>query len=320
MQFYKKRDFGNFISDTFNFLKTNGWNYFKNYLLLNGLLLILLVVVFVFGYREIFMQLMGGNLAGETYYFEQYFEDNLGILILVVAMIFILAIMLTVLNYLFPVFYLKRKAEGQLTIKPDDILSDFKKNSGKVLKFLLGLIFILAPLFTIVVGISIALMFVIIGVFLMIFIMPVMMNFLSFFTYDYFSSDRGYFESMSYSLRAQFSYPDGSQKSPFWKYWGGTTIMYFIVSTISYIFLLIPMVIFYAIILTVPQDQSFEENPLEGSFGLLYFVMYGLYILVATILSNLMYINSGFMYYDNRTDLHQKEDLTEIDSIGINEI
>lgn len=36
MQFYKKRDFGALISDTFTFFKENGKNYFKNYILLNG--------------------------------------------------------------------------------------------------------------------------------------------------------------------------------------------------------------------------------------------------------------------------------------------
>lgn len=32
-----------------------------------------------------------------------------------------------------------------------------------------------------------------------------------------------------------------------------------------------------------------------------------------------MYVNAGLMYYDSRTDLHQKVELAEIDTIGINE-
>ena len=33
MEFYKKRDFGTFISDSFNFFKVYGKNYLKNYIL-----------------------------------------------------------------------------------------------------------------------------------------------------------------------------------------------------------------------------------------------------------------------------------------------
>ncbi|WP_262483509.1 hypothetical protein [Chryseobacterium sp. P1-3] len=41
--------------------------------------------------------------------------------------------------------------------------------------------------------------------------------------------------------------------------------------------------------------------------------------MLSLVLSNLMYINAGLMYYDSRTDLHQKAELAEIDTIGSNE-
>jgi hypothetical protein len=82
MQFYKKRDFGSFISDTFAFFKLYGKNYFKNFILLNGLLLILTVVVMVVGFREFFGAIFGSNMSGQSYYFEQYFQDNLGLIII----------------------------------------------------------------------------------------------------------------------------------------------------------------------------------------------------------------------------------------------
>ncbi|WP_449401577.1 hypothetical protein [Chryseobacterium wanjuense] len=41
--------------------------------------------------------------------------------------------------------------------------------------------------------------------------------------------------------------------------------------------------------------------------------------MVSTLLMNVLYINSGLMYYDSRTDLHQKMELAEIETIGINE-
>ena len=35
-EFYKRRDFGGLISDSFAFFKIYGKNYFKNYFLING--------------------------------------------------------------------------------------------------------------------------------------------------------------------------------------------------------------------------------------------------------------------------------------------
>lgn len=59
MQFYKKRDFGALVSDTLNFFKLYGKNYFKNYLTLNGGIIILLVVVIVIGFGDFFKQAFG---------------------------------------------------------------------------------------------------------------------------------------------------------------------------------------------------------------------------------------------------------------------
>lgn len=57
MEICKKRDFGELVSDTFNFFKVYGKNFFVNYLILNGSLLVLLAFLVGFGYREIISQL-----------------------------------------------------------------------------------------------------------------------------------------------------------------------------------------------------------------------------------------------------------------------
>ena len=75
----------------------------------------------------------------------------------------------------------------------------------------------------------------------------------------------------------------------------------------------------YGTLLTTPPDGNFEQNPFDGTFGIFFFVMYGISMLVSLFLYNLMYVNAGLMYYDSRTDLHQKVELAEIETIGINE-
>lgn len=319
MQFYKNRDFGTFISDSFGFFRVYGKNYFKNYILLNGLLLILMVVVVIFGYRELLMQIFGSNMSGNSSYLENYFEDNLGMFIAVGLLTFVLFVVLMIVNYLYPVFYLKRLAAGETKISMDDILNDFKNNAKKIGILCLGMIFIVTPPAFIVLGVSYALVLVLIGIPIMLFVFPTVMNIVNFLMYDVFNSKRGFFESLSHSIRAQFSYANGREKSPYWKYWGATLVLFIIMYVITTIFTMIPMIIFFATMMTTEPDGNFEQNPFSGAMGILFFVMYGFSLLVSFFLSNLMYVNSGLIYYDSRRDLHQQVEMAEIDTIGNNE-
>jgi hypothetical protein len=55
-------------------------------------------------------------------------------------------------------------------------------------------------------------------------------------------------------------------------------------------------------------DGNFEQNPFTGVFGIA-FLFFTEYQCFSFFLSNLMYVNAGLMYYDSRTDLHQKVEL-----------
>ncbi|WP_294240727.1 DUF4013 domain-containing protein [uncultured Chryseobacterium sp.] len=319
MQFYKKRDFGTFISDSFTFFKLYGKNYFKNFILLNGLLLIIMVIVIVLGFREFFGVLFGSNLSGQSYFLEQYFSDNLGMFVMLGIFLFILSTALMTINLLFPVFYMKRIADGKTNIKADDILSDFKNHIRKVLILYFGLTFLVMPGATVLFGITYILVFLIIGLALMLFLLPNLFNTVTFLCYDYFNGNRSFFDSLSYAIRSQFSYPNGRESSPYWKYWGSTLIMGLLFYIVSSIFTAVPMIMYIAKLSTTAPDGNFEQNPLGGSFGILFFFIYGVSSLVSTLLMNVLYVNSGLMYYDSRTDLHQKMELAEIETIGSNE-
>lgn len=320
MQFYKKRDFGAFISDTFLFFKENGRNYFKNYLLINGLLLILLVFIFVFGYRELFSQMLGSNTGGQNYYFEAYFQQNSTMLILISTIVFILFLAVTMVSYSYPILYMKRLSEtGNKNIKADEILSDLKNNTGRFVKFFFGLVFIIAPLAMIIFGISFMLIVLLIGFFLLILLGPAMMNVINFLIFDYSHTKKGFFESLSYAVRAQFSYKHGREKSPFWKYWGSTAVIYLMIQMISGVVTFIPLLLMMGGMYTVPQNGG-DDNPFQGTMGVLFFIIYGISILVSFIMINVVFINAGLQYYDSRTDLHRNVDLSEIDTIGTHEI
>ena len=317
MEFYKKRDFGSIISDTFQFFKENGKNYLKNYFLLNGLLLILLMVIAGLGYREIFSQVFGSNTEGSGHFMEQYFQNNTEILILVGVIVFFLILMISVLNYSYPVFYLKRLSEtGNKNIKADEILGDMKSNWKRLAVLFLGLFFIVSPLALIVLGISYLLIFVLIGLVILLFVGPTIFNIVNFLLYDFLHTKKGFFESLSYAMRSQFSYSHQREKTPYWKYWGSTLIMYIILQVITSVFTMIPMIM----LLTSSMTVQNSGDGISESFGIIILVVYSIALLVSLVLSNIIYINAGLMYYDSRTDLHRDQNMIEIDSIGENEV
>ena len=146
------------------------------------------------------------------------------------------------------------------------------------------------------------------------------MNVVNFLMFDYFNTKKGFFESLSYAVRAQFSYKNGREKSPFWKYWGSTIVMYFIIQTIASIFTMIPMMFIFGGMMTIPETGELQQNPFEGPMGIVFFLFYGFSLLVSFVMINVIFVNSGLQYYDSRTDLHRNIDLSEIDTIGTHEI
>ena len=229
MQFYKKRDFGALISDTFNFVKLYGKNYFKNYFVINGLLIILMAVLVFFGFKNFFSLIFEGIGGGNSASIGRYFLENIMQIIFTSLFIFLVFILISVVNYSYPVLYLKRLTEtGNKNIAVDEIMSDVKKNIGKIFKLFLGFVFIVFPLYLAVYGLSYTVTYRIQGLsfLLLIFLTPVMTNVVNFLIYDYFNRGKGFFSSLSYAIRSQFSYQQYNQKSPFWKYWGTTMILY----------------------------------------------------------------------------------------------
>ncbi|WP_379967942.1 DUF4013 domain-containing protein [Epilithonimonas sp. UC225_85] len=323
MQLPQNRKFGSLISDTFTFFKEYGKNYFKNYFALNGFFLLLFVIIFIFGYREFFLQMMNSNVNGETYFLQNYFQDNSLLLILGVVVFLILLIAMSIIMYTFPVLYMKRVAEtGDHNIKPDQILSDIKKNIGKFFIFFLGMLFIVAPLMLIIMAISSFLMIIFIGFFLLIFLMPAFINVVNFTLFDFLNTDRGFLGSLGYALKVNFSNIFDSQKAKFWKYWASTVIVFLILYIVLTIFTMIPSMFMIFGFVTVPQmgTSEYPASFLSGGMGIFFFLIYGVSMLVSFVLYNIMYVHAGLQYYDSREDLHRNLDLNEIDTIGTSEI
>lgn len=319
MQFYKKRDFGALISDTFNFVKLYGKNYFKNYFVINGLLIILMAVLVFFGFKNFFSLIFEG-IGGNSASIGRYFLENIMQIIFTFLFIFLVFILISVVNYSYPVLYLKRLTEtGNKNITVDEIMSDVKKNIGKIFKLFLGFVFIIIPLYLAVYGLSYTVTYRIQGLYflLFVFLTPVMTNVVNFLIYDYFNRGKGFFSSLSYAIRSQFSYQQYNQKSPFWKYWGTTMILYILQQVVAYA---LAFILVFIIILSLGLSLNMSSaETFYITLGLTV-MAYPLIIIISLIMSNFISLCSGFMYYDSRTDLHREMDLTEIDSIGRDEV
>lgn len=319
MQFYKKRDFGALISDTFNFVKLYGKNYFKNYFVINGLLIILMAVLVFFGFKNFFSLIFEG-IGGNSASIGRYFLENIMQIIFTFLFIFLVFILISVVNYSYPVLYLKRLTEtGNKNITVDEIMSDVKKNIGKIFKLFLGFVFIIIPLYLAVYGLSYTVTYRIQGLYflLFVFLTPVMTNVVNFLIYDYFNREKGFFSSLSYAIRSQFSYQQYNQKSPFWKYWGTTMILYILQQVVAYA---LAFILVFIIILSLGLSLNMSSaETFYITLGLTV-MAYPLIIIISLIMSNFISLCSGLMYYDSRTDLHREMDLTEIDSIGRDEV
>lgn len=312
MQFYKNRDFGELISATFDFVKLYGRDYFKKYIILNGLIIILLLVVVFIGYGEFFSQMFGSNLGGQQFLFEDYFAENITVLVLVSVLTFIIFVLLSMVSYSFPVLYMKRVAEtGANQVSIDEMTSDLKSVIPKFLTFFLGMLFIVMPFMLIIFSISFALMFILIGFLLMFLLVPAVMNIINFAFFHHYHTDEGFFKSFQYAMH------NTTTSKSFWKYWGSLAIMYVLIQVITSIFSFLPMVVLGGAGFLQPTD--FAENN-EMLFGIFVISIYSLSIVASLILTNLLYINTGFMYYDSRKDLHRDMQFSEIDSLGTSEI
>ncbi|AQX04718.1 hypothetical protein BBD33_05400 [Elizabethkingia meningoseptica] len=313
MQFYKKRDFGALVSDTLNFFKLYGRNYFKNYLTLNGGVIILLVVVIVIGYGDFFMQAFGSNTSGEAYLFQDYFQQNQASLIGASIVAIVLILLLSLVSYSFPVLYMKRLAEtGSTKITINEMIEDMKKNLKKFFIFFLGSTFILVPIFIVAFIVSSFLMIILIGFLLLMLCIPVMVNMMNFTLFNMYNTEEGFFGSIGKAFKIQFS-------KSFWKYVGSTFIMYLLINVVTTIFAFIPMMVLYGYMLSSINTSPDGIGQESATFMILMAVVYSVSLACSIILNNLIYVNSGFMYYDSRVDLHREITFSEIDSIGSRE-
>jgi MFS family permease len=309
-QLYKARNFSSLINDTFSFFRQSGRNYFKNYFIINGgLLLILIVLCFLVG--KVFFERLFSGLAspGSQDMLEEYFYANAGYFIAAGIITGILIIIITIINYSYPVIYMGL-AEKHERPETKQILAVFKAKLGRILLF--GVLFFITflPLGVVIGLFSMLMIAIIIGipVAIILFAAYSCWIYLSFF--EYLNNGGGYFDAMKTGWKMLFK--------NFWPHMGSTAIIYIMIYVIQGIITFIPYMIGIAMMIisqTAPAgDSARDEN--FSIVGLLMLVAMILYILLAYILGNVVMVSHGMIYYSCREQNENQSLHSEIELIG----
>ncbi|UPQ78532.1 hypothetical protein M0M57_12995 [Flavobacterium azooxidireducens] len=307
-QLFKKRNFSDYISDTFTFFKVTGKHFFKNYFIINGTLLILLMVLTYFVFK-VYFEMMFANIGVDAPNFlEDYFNNNIGLIIGVFLMFFFLLLFVSLINYSFPVLYMNlyEKHKGS-NFESKEIVAELKSKFGKIITFFLVMILLSLTAGLIIMGLLFALMFIVIGFFLALIVFPAMLALVQLSFYEYMNAEIGVFDALGKGFE--------KLKQNFWPIVGSTLVMYVIIYIVMLIFTMVPYIIGVASLFTNIENQGSQEETL--SFVSIMMVLFMcLSILFTYILNNLLLVNNGIIYYSLREQNENKNTLSDIDLIG----
>ena len=311
---FKKRNFNDYLNDTFSFFKKDGKHFLKNYFVINGIFLLLLVV-FIYFLSKIYFEAIFSTFENTTTGYnpiDKLFNENLGLFITSLVGFILLSLFLSLLNFAYPIVYLDLydKNSGS-SFDTRDIINGLKNKTGKILLFFIISLFVIIPAVVILFIVLLFLSFIIIGIPLIIIALPAISSLITLAFFDYLNTENGYFTSLGNAI----SY----LKKQFWPIVGVTMLMYMIIQIILTIFSMIPYVI--AMVLLFSSIEGGSTAPTQdafSTFGILMTILFVIAILANYILNNLLIVNQGLIYYSRREHDENNSTFGEIDTIGTN--
>ncbi len=306
-ELFKRREFGDYISDTFQFFRQNGKHFFKTYFTISGGLLMLLVVVsyFLFKvYLDFFLKI--DNTAKNADYLKGYLFDNLPLIITAAILVFLFMILLSMFNYAIPVIYLDLydKHKGA-NFDTKEVLSQFKKSFRKILVFFLGIVFLVTPILMVLFVLLVLLCFILIGIPLLLMAVPASFSWITLSFYEYMNTDKTFFDSLGEGFR--------HVKSQFFPIVGSCMIMYIMIQVSMTVFSFIPYIFGVTSMVTTLQNPNAGNDPLS-TMRIMMLVVMVMTMLMSYILNNLLIINQGLIYYSRR---EYNENISSTDSIDL---
>lgn len=228
--FYKKRDFGMLISDTFVFFRKYAKNFFSNYLLINGALFILI-----------------GVIAAFMFIFYGVYSNNWPLLLLIFAVLGVLSAFLVLFVICFPIAYtqLLEKNADRSSIKAKELFVVIRKMLPRAILFgIISFFIILIPYFILILvlarifGDQIILMQI-----ASYFAGIVMILFMQQFMLVYVKDGLDYFPALGKVIQ--------ELKERFWDKLGATFVMNLIITAFSTAGIVVPLVLYFTIMLLI---------------------------------------------------------------------
>jgi hypothetical protein len=266
----------------------------------------MVLTYFVF---KVYFEMMFANIGSSAPNFlEDYFNNNIGLIIGVFLLFFLLIMFISLINYAYPVVYmiLYDKQKGN-HFESKEIIAELKSKFGKMLIFLLVLFLLGITAGLILMGLVVALMFVLIGFLLLIILGPALLAFVQLSFYEYLNAEIGIFDALGKGFE--------KLKQNFWPIIGSTIVMYFIVQIVISIFSTVPYLIGIATVFTSIENQGSPEESLSF-LSIMMVVFMCLAMLFSYILNNLLVVNSGIIYYSLREQNENRNTINDIDLIG----
>ena len=301
-QLYKKRDFSALMNDTMDFFKKFWKNYFRNYVVINGALILLMCVLYFLVFKDMFKNMYTPGGAGT------WLADNTTPAIIIGGLLFFLvSIALSVFTTAFPMIYLKLlKTKGDEPLISSEVFNGIKSYAGRLILFGLISFLIIFPLSIIVLGICAALSIIIIGIPMLILAIPTIMVWMMQAMYVYIEEDDSYFSALKKGWKITFD-----------KYWhvvGSTIITCIFVMIVSSIFTMVPAIMMMSSVITMGgQPGAMEITPIM-------LVFYILGMIFSFIAYNVLYIQQGLVYYSSQENTVNYQAFSEIENIGTDEV
>ena len=308
-QLFKKRDFSDYVSDTFQFFRETGKHYLKNYFTICGVLLMVLAILSYFLFQVYFDFFLNiGRLNNNFQFIQSYAENHAVTIVIGAVFIFLFIILLSMLTYSIPVIYMDLYAKNNgnnFGIK--EILAKFKADFGRIFIFFLGLIFIVTPLLILIFVLLVLLCFIIVGIPLLLFAIPTAVSWITLSFYEYLNNDKSFFQALGSGYI--------HIKNQFFPNIGSLMIMYIIVQITMSVFTMFPYAFGMASVLTSNQNGSAHEDAFSG-IKIMFTIIMVVSILMSYILNNLLFINQGLVYYSRRENDENISSKDSIDLIG----
>jgi putative membrane protein len=282
--FYKKRDFGMLISDTFVFFRKYAKNFFSNYLLINGALFILI-----------------GVIAAFMFIFYGVYSSNWPLLLLIFAVLGVLSAFLVLFIICFPIAYtqLLEKDADRASIKAKELFVVIRKMLPRAILFgILSFFVVLIPYFILILvlarifGNQIILMQI-----ASYFTGIVMTLFMQQFMLVYVKDGLDYFPALGKVIQ--------ELKERFWDKLGATFVMNLIITAFSAAGIVVPLVLYFTIMLLI------GINSLIG-LSLLIFTLVLIGATVVFIVSNFQIFLQILIHLGEKEEEHTDD----IDLIG----